>query len=74
MDKCFIAACKRPTAQRTRGLCMVCYKAAKAKVDNGEVSWERLADLLLCKPSEGNPFDEAYKKAVDEEDSNDIPF
>lgn len=68
-DLCMIKKCIRKAAigdASYRGLCLVCYGKAKAKVSSGETTWERLAEMGLCK-HESNPFDDAYTKAMEGE-------
>lgn len=58
---CRINACARRSARR--GMCLVCYSRAKAKIEAGETTWNKLVELGLC-DSEGDPFDDAYNRAV----------
>lgn len=41
-------ACKNDFV--ARGLCRICYDAAKARVDAGEVTWEELEKAKLTRP------------------------
>lgn len=59
--KCLVSGCSR--LENKRGLCLVCYSQAKRKVTAGQTTWEKLADLGLCKP-ETTPFDDAYTRAM----------
>lgn len=61
---CMIPHCARVAARR--GLCLVCYGKAKAKVDAGETTWEALAQKGLCE-SYRDPFDSAYDRAMMED-------
>lgn len=65
-ERCMIPNCQRLAALGKRGLCLVCFSRAKKKVDSGETTWERLAEMRLCK-SESNPFDDAYTRAMEGE-------
>lgn len=66
VKRCMIIGCGKFTTEGSysRGLCMSCYKRAKAKVEAGETTWEKLAELELCQ-AERNPFDDAYSKATE---------
>ena len=67
--KCMIPECNRPSAaiREMRGLCMVCYNRAKAKVATGDMTWEVLVELGLCLPNKTtSPFDDAYSRAIDD--------
>lgn len=70
MKPCCTKTCKgyvAPLAGRY-GLCNACHKRAKAKVDSGATTWEKLAELGLCTGAESNPFDDAYSQALREND------
>ena len=61
---CVIANCQRLGVRR--GMCLVCYGKAKAKVTAGEVTWEALTEMGLCREDAcADPFDDAYSKAMD---------
>lgn len=62
---CFIKGCARPrTANASmRGLCLVCYGKAKKKVEAGETTWDKLAEMGLCEKDK-DPFDDAYARAL----------
>lgn len=57
---CLIKGCMR--ARTRRGLCLVCYSKAKKKVEAGEATWDRLAEMGLCE-HDADPFDAAYDEA-----------
>lgn len=62
---CIITRCIRPAGPR-RGLCLVCYSKAKAEVDAGRLSWQKLEALGLALP-EGDPFEAELKAKLAEE-------
>ena len=62
--QCMIAGCRRVSAKR--GLCLVCYSRAKVKVESGEVTWDKLVKLELCGNTSGDPFDDAYNRAMED--------
>lgn len=62
-DKCVIGKCVRHSYKM--GLCMQCYSKAKSKVEREETDWDKLAQLGLCK-IEGDPFDDAYSRAMED--------
>lgn len=63
---CKIKTCQRlAAAENCRGLCMMCYSMAKKKVNAGEVTWEKLAEMGLCENKEAaDPFSDAYSRAT----------
>lgn len=62
---CMIKGCKRTKAADKRGLCLVCYSKAKALVDEGGTTWEKLEALGLCK-EQHDPFGDAYTQAMED--------
>lgn len=62
-SKCMIPRCHRLTAVGRRGLCLVCFSRAKAKVEAGEVTWDELAKVGLCQ-AEDDLFDAAFEEAT----------
>lgn len=66
-EKCMINGCFRLCSASSHGLCLVCYGRAKKKVEAGEVTWQKLAELGLCKHQSDNPFDDAYTRAMEDQ-------
>lgn len=68
--RCKIKTCRGFGTPATRGLCQVCYKAAKAKVQNGETTWNALVSVGLCDLLESeksrSAFDDAFQKAMED--------
>ncbi len=65
---CMVPKCQRLGGVMTKGMCPVCYKQAKEKVTIGATTWEKLAEMGLCKLAEQNsPFNDAYSKATEED-------
>ena len=62
---CLIPKCGGVAGANLKGLCMSCYKAAKRTVESGETTWEKLAEMGLCK-GKTTPFDDAYSRAARE--------
>lgn len=46
--KCLV--CPRKTDEPRRGMCEACYRAAKARVSAGEVTWPELVAVGLAGP------------------------
>ena len=63
--QCMITGCSAYRVSYGRGLCMSCYKRAKAKVDTGETTWDKLVERGLCE-TQTSPFDSAYDKAMED--------
>lgn len=63
-NKCLVPGCIRKASMRK--LCLICYSQAKQKVESGETTWEKLAVLGLCEKKEVNPFDDAYNRAMED--------
>jgi len=64
---CIVPDCSEPV--KTRGLCARCYAAAAAKVKAGDITWEKLIELQLARPSQRetgakDAFNEALAKAL----------
>jgi hypothetical protein len=62
--KCLIPGCDR--VAKSRGLCIVCYQAARNKVLAGKVTWEELVNSNLAlvathRGRAGGPFQDAFK-------------
>ena len=68
LGRCFIKTCLRlPSANPAhRGLCLVCFSKAKKKVESGDTTWDKLAEMGLCKSGGVDPFDDAYSKAMED--------
>lgn len=64
MNQCLIKGCYGKAACNCRGLCLKCYTSAKKKVDDGEVTWEKLVEVGLAAP-ERSPFDDAYSQVME---------
>lgn len=68
-SKCTTPKCYHsvsPTVQ-TYGLCVQCFNRAELKVELGETTWEKLAQMGLCiYPKQTDPFDDAYSKAMED--------
>lgn len=65
LKRCVIPSCPRVAAEGRRGLCLVCYSAAKKKVEAHETTWEKLAEKGLCEDMSDNPFNDAYSRAME---------
>lgn len=63
---CMIQGCMRTKVRR--GLCLVCYSRANKKVEAGETTWAKLAEMGLCE-SDRDPFDDAYSRAMEGKDA-----
>lgn len=61
--RCMIPGCSSAASQR--GLCLKCYSRAKAKVDAGETTWDKLIERGLCEAVK-DPFDDAYTRAMED--------
>jgi hypothetical protein len=73
---CLTPGCSRPV--KTRGLCQACYSKANASVNEGVVSWEKLVELGLAKPSardkgSGDLWLKAFADAVQREQQTGQP-
>lgn len=62
---CKIVGCMRQRSIGKRGLCLVCYSAAKKKVESGHTTWKQLVEMGLCDSDSDSPFDDAYSRATD---------
>ncbi len=63
-ERCLIKTCARQAAKR--GLCLVCYSRAKAKVESSQTTWAALEAAGLCL-EESSPFDQAFGQAFPKE-------
>lgn len=64
---CKTLNCGKPRAMNLKtGLCMMCHSRAKALVEGGATTWERLAELgLVLSAQESNdPFTQAFNEAT----------
>ena len=68
-QNCMVPECRRSAAANRRGLCLVCYSRAKAKVASGETTWNEMVSLCLCE-EDSEPFDKAFaeRKGKDAQD------
>lgn len=67
--KCKTPKCGKPRAMNLKtGLCMSCHSKAKALVESGVTTWEKLGALgLVTSASESNdPFTQAFNAATKE--------
>lgn len=67
-SKCMITGCHRVYSADgidTRGLCLPCFSRAKTRIAEGSITWERLVELGLCKPTL-DPFDAAIANAEEQ--------
>ena len=65
LTKCIIKDCARTMATAAyRGMCLVCYSAAKKAVEAGKTTWDELEQLELALPAaDANPFTKALNEA-----------
>lgn len=67
-ERCLIKTCARQAAKR--GLCLVCYSRAKAKVESSQTTWPALEAAGLCL-EENSPFEQAFGQAFPKEHKED---
>lgn len=66
--QCCNPRCKGMGSPSLKGLCMKCYKEAKKIVEDGQASWEELAQLELCRIAEDDAsFAAALKRAKEQQ-------